>query len=169
MDRYATRIPVEEHILSVIDQGPAIGADIGPGGRRFSWIDEGFDFGSQGIHLATEANGAQSVAVVLELGDGLQQPRDDGWALNLEGTAFWPVGDLRVETADVERVPLAQVEPGKYRVRVWAMGMQEGLAGLEEWRRRFINWSDTGCEGAAPTPEPSPETWLIQATRVASA
>ena len=54
MERYEATIPIEEQILSVIDQGPAIGADIRPDGSRFSWIDEGFNFGSQGVHLATE-------------------------------------------------------------------------------------------------------------------
>jgi hypothetical protein len=169
MNRYEARIPIEEQILSVIDQGPAIGADIRPGGQRFSWIDEGFDFGSQGIHLATEADAAQSITMALEIDDELPESADEGWALMLEGTAFWPVGELMVETADVERVPLAQVEPGRYQVRVWAKGIQEGLDGLEDWRGRLIAWSDSGRHGPAPSPEPSAETWLIQAVRVGSA
>ena len=107
--------------------------------------------------------------MVLEIDGGLQEPTDDGWALHLDGTAFWPVGSLQIETADVERVPLAQVEPGRYQVRVWSKGIQQGLAGLEEWRRRLIAWSDTGRQGPAPTAGPSPETWLVRAVRVGSA
>jgi hypothetical protein len=169
MERYEATIKIEEQILSVIDQGPAIGAEIRSDGSRFSWIDDGFDFGSQGIHLATEGDAAQSVRFVLEIDGGLQEPTDDGWALHLDGTAFWPVGSLQIETADVERVPLAQVEPGRYQVRVWSRGIQQGLADLEEWRRRLIAWSDTGRQGPAPTPGPSAETWLVRAVRVGSA
>ena len=168
MERYEATIKIEERILSVIDQGPAIGAEIRSDGSRFSWIDEGFDFGSQGIHLATEAD-SQGVTVMLDMSEGLQDPAEDGWGLELDGPAFWPVGTLQVETADVERVPLAQVEPGRYQVRVWVRGIREGLAGLEEWRRRLIAWSDTGRQGPAPTPGPSPETWLIRAVRLGSA
>ena len=70
MERYTAQIPVEEGILSIVDQGPAIGTQILRGGQRISWIDDGLGMGSQGIHLASNGDAAQRVSVELEIGEG---------------------------------------------------------------------------------------------------
>lgn len=156
-------IPVEEGMLSLVDASPAIGADFLRDGTRVSWIDDGFDMGSQGVHLATNADAAQEVRVDLEVIEEDRDPQDDEWEFILEGSALWPVGNLILESADLERRPMAQVSPGQYRLKVWAKDLDKWRASYDEWQRRVVEWSDTGRDGPLPAPGPSPEIWLIQA------
>jgi hypothetical protein len=164
----SAEIPVDEGLLSVVNAGPAMGAEILAGGIRRSWIDPGMILGSQGIHLATNADAGQSVRVTLEVDEDPAEPEGDGWESVLVGTVSWTIPEVIVESEDLERRPLLEVVPGAYRVRVWVKGMLDSSAGLEDWRRRVVEWSDTGRNGPLPTPEPSSETWLIQAFREAT-
>lgn len=86
--KYSAVIPVEEGMLSLVDASPAIGADFLRDGTRVSWIDDGFEMGSQGVHLATNADAAQDVRVDLEVDEEDRDPRDDGWQFVHEGSAL---------------------------------------------------------------------------------
>ena len=156
-------IPVEEQFLSIINEGPAMGAEILAGGVRRSWIDSGMNRGSQGIHLATSAEAGQEVRVDLEVDEDPRGPVGDGWELVLEGTVVWMLPELQVESEDLERRTLAQVVPGRYQVRLWVTGRRDTDIKLDSWRRRVVEWSDTGRNGPLPSPEASNETWLVQA------
>ncbi len=70
---------------------------------------------------------------------------------------------LILESADLERRPLAQVSPGRYSVRVWVKDLDGWRASYDEWQRLVVEWSDTGRLGSLPAIGPSPEIWLIQA------
>lgn len=156
-------MPIEEQLLSIVNEGPAMGAEILAGGIHRTWIDPGMNMGSQGIHLATNADAGQLVRVDLEVDEEPLQPEGDEWESVLEGTVMWTVPELQVEAEDLERRSLAQVVPGRYRVRVWVKGQADTDAKLDSWRHRVVEWSDTGRNGPLPSPEPSDETWLIQA------